>query len=150
MIRRFSASHLLYRMPNSNFHIFGSPLQSYVYSPDWIVKRIFQILKHKYICRKIKECPHDVCRRRARVVIKELLEKIPDLRSIVSGDIVVAFEGDPAPISDEEVILSYPRVLAIATYGIAHELYLLGVPFIFHTMSERVHSLMGIAIQRAC
>jgi serine O-acetyltransferase len=100
----------------------------------------------KYICRKIKECPHDVCRQRAEVVVKEVLEKIPELRSIVSGDIVAAYNGDPAAVSAEEVILSYPCVLAITTHRIAHELYLRGIPLIPRIMSEHVHSLTGIDI----
>jgi serine O-acetyltransferase len=100
----------------------------------------------KYICRKIKECPHDVCRKRARVVVKEFLERIPELRSIVSGDIVAAYDGDPAAVSIEEVIISYPCVLAITTYRIAHELYLRGIPMIPRIMSEHVHSLTGIDI----
>jgi serine O-acetyltransferase len=100
----------------------------------------------KYICRKIKECPHDVCRNRAQVVVKELLERIPELRSTVSGDIVSAYDGDPAAVSTEEVILSYPCVLAITTYRLAHELYLRGIPMIPRIMSEHVHSLTGIDI----
>lgn len=100
----------------------------------------------KYICRKIKECPHDVCRKRAEVVVTELLEKIPELRSIVNGDIIAAYDGDPAAISAEEVIISYPCVLAITTHRIAHELYLQGVPLIPRIMSEHVHSLTGIDI----
>jgi serine O-acetyltransferase len=100
----------------------------------------------KYICRKIKECPHDVCRNRAQVVVNELLEKVPELRSIVSGDIIAAYDGDPAAVSTEEVIISYPCVLAITTYRIAHELYLRGVPMIPRIMSEHIHSLTGIDI----
>ncbi len=100
----------------------------------------------KYICRKIKECPHDICRKRAQVVVKELLEKIPELRSTVSGDITAAYDGDPAAVSTEEVILSYPCVLAITTYRIAHELYSRGVPLVPRIMSEHVHSLTGIDI----
>ncbi len=100
----------------------------------------------KYICRKITECPHDVCQRRAQVVVKELLEKIPEIRSLLSGDIEAAYNGDPAAVSTEEVILSYPCVLAITTYRIAHELYIRGVPLIPRIMSEYVHSLTGIDI----
>jgi serine O-acetyltransferase len=100
----------------------------------------------KHICRKIKECPHDVCRGRAQLVVEELLAKIPELRSIVSGDVVAAFDGDPAAVSTEEVILSYPCTLAITTYRIAHELYLRGVPLIPRIMSEHVHSQTGIDI----
>jgi serine O-acetyltransferase len=100
----------------------------------------------KYICRKVKECPEDVCHRRAQVVVKELLEKIPETRSILSGDIEAAYNGDPAAVSTEEVILSYPCVLAITTYRIAHELYLRGVPLIPRIMSEYIHSQTGIDI----
>lgn len=100
----------------------------------------------KYICRKITECPHDVCQKRAQVVVKELLEKIPEIRSLTSGDVEAAYNGDPAAVSIEEVILSYPCVLAITTYRIAHELYLRGVPLIPRIMSEHVHSLTGVDI----
>ena len=56
------------------------------------------------------------------------------------------YAGDPAAVSTDEVILSYPCVLAITTYRIAHELYLRGVPLIPRIMSEHVHSLTGIDI----
>jgi serine O-acetyltransferase len=100
----------------------------------------------KYICRKITKCPHDVCLKRAQVVVKELLEEIPEIREVISGDIEAAYNGDPAAVSTEEVILSYPCVLAITTYRIAHELYLRGIPLIPRIMSEHVHSLTGIDI----
>jgi serine O-acetyltransferase len=100
----------------------------------------------KYICRKISECPQDVCQKRAHVVVKELLEKLPEIRSMLSGDIQAAYSGDPAAVSNEEVILSYPCVLAITTYRIAHELYLSGVPLIPRIMSEHIHSQTGIDI----
>jgi serine O-acetyltransferase len=100
----------------------------------------------KYICRKITECPHDVCLKRAQVVVKELLEEIPEIREVLSGDIEAAYNGDPAAVSTEEVILSYPCVLAITTYRIAHELYLRGIPLIPRIMSEHMHSLTGIDI----
>ncbi len=100
----------------------------------------------KYICRKMNGCPQDVCQRRADVVVKELLEKLPEIRSMLSSDIQSAFAGDPAAISVEEVIISYPCVLAITTYRIAHELYVSRVPLIPRIMSEHVHSLTGIDI----
>jgi serine O-acetyltransferase len=100
----------------------------------------------KYICRKITKCPRDVCLKRAQVVVKELLERIPEIRKVLSGDIEAAYGGDPAAVSTEEVILSYPCVLAITTYRIAHELYLRGIPLIPRIMSEHVHSLTGIDI----
>jgi serine O-acetyltransferase len=87
-----------------------------------------------------------VCQKRAHVVVKELLEKIPEIRANLSEDIEAAYSGDPAAVSAEEVILSYPCVLAITTYRIAHELYQQGVPLIPRIMSEHVHSKTGIDI----
>jgi serine O-acetyltransferase len=95
----------------------------------------------KHICRKIKECPQDVCHAQAQIIVKEVLEKIPEIRQLLSGDVQAAYDGDPAAVSREEVIISYPCLLAISTYRIAHELYLRGVPLIPRIMSEHLHSL---------
>jgi len=100
----------------------------------------------KYACRKVKECPEDICRRRAQVVAKELLEKIPEVRILLREDIQAAYDGDPAAKSIDEVILSYPCVQAIATYRIAHELYTRGIPLVPRIMSEYAHSKTGIDI----
>ena len=100
----------------------------------------------KYVCRRIKKCPEDVCLRRAQVVVKELIEKIPLIRTFLKGDIQAAYDGDPAAKSIDEVILSYPCVLAIATYRIAHELYVNGIPFVPRIMTEYAHSKTGIDI----
>jgi len=100
----------------------------------------------KYVCRRVKECPEDVCLRRAQVVVKELLEKIPEIRALLRGDIQAAYDGDPAAKSTDEVILSYPCVLAIATYRMAHEFYIRGVPLVPRIMSEYAHSITGIDI----
>jgi len=100
----------------------------------------------KYICRKISECPQDICQKRAHVVVKELLEALPEIRSTLSSDIEAAYKGDPAAVSTDEVILSYPCVMTIATYRIAHELYIRCVPLIPRIMSEHMHSLTGIDI----
>ncbi len=100
----------------------------------------------KYVCRRIKKCPEDVCLRRAQVVMRELLEKIPEIRVLLRGDIQAAYDGDPAAKSIDDVILSYPCVLAIAIHRIAHELYMSGIPLMPRIMSEFAHSKTGIDI----
>ena len=100
----------------------------------------------KYVCRRIKECPEDICHKRAHVVVKEVLEKIPEIRSLLRGDLQAAYDGDPAAKSIDEVILSYPCVLAIATYRISHELYVRKVPLVPRIMTEYAHSKTGIDI----
>jgi serine O-acetyltransferase len=73
-------------------------------------------------------------------------QKIPAVRAILETDIDAAYDGDPAAQSKEEIILSYPGVLAVTIYRLAHELFLLNVPLIPRIMTEYAHSQTGIDI----
>jgi serine O-acetyltransferase len=75
-----------------------------------------------------------------------LLKQLPKIRDLLKGDVAAAFDGDPAAKSYEEIVISYPCITAIATYRIAHELYLKEVPLIPRIMSECAHSKTGIDI----
>jgi cysteine synthase A len=100
----------------------------------------------KYFCKKVEKCSEDICLKLARMIVTELLEEICRIRILLNGDIQAAYCGDPAAKSFDEVILSYPCVLAISTHRIAHELYIQGVPLIPRIMSEHAHSITGIDI----
>jgi len=100
----------------------------------------------KYDCRMTKRCSIDICELHAKDITREILEEIPHIRLMLSGDIQAAYDGDPAAKSVEEVILSYPSIVAIATYRIAHLLYERGVPLMPRIMSEYAHGLTGIDI----
>lgn len=73
-------------------------------------------------------------------------EKLSEIQRMLLTDIDALYEGDPAANSKEEIIFSYPGLFAIFVYRIAHELYLLGVPFIPRIMTEYAHSRTGIDI----
>jgi serine O-acetyltransferase len=75
-----------------------------------------------------------------------LLSRLPHVREMLSGDVRAAYEGDPAAKTFGEIILSYPGLLAIAIYRVAHELYHLDVPLIPRIMSEYAHRCTGIDI----
>jgi len=100
----------------------------------------------KYDCRKTQRCPVDVCEIQAEEITREILERIPVIRLLLSGDIEAAYDGDPAAKSIEEVILSYPAIVAVATYRIAHLLYRRDVPLMPRIMGEYAHSITGIDI----
>jgi len=74
------------------------------------------------------------------------LERIPDLRRQLALDVKAAYDGDPACKNLDEVILCYPGLEAVTVYRLAHELYLLGVPFIPRMMTEWAHKETGIDI----
>jgi serine O-acetyltransferase len=99
----------------------------------------------KYGCR-IKKCDDCNCKTMAESSTKHLLTQLPKIRELLKGDVGAAYDGDPAAQSFEEVVLSYPCITAIATYRIAHELYLKEVPLIPRIMSESAHSKTGIDI----
>ena len=75
-----------------------------------------------------------------------LIEEIPEIRRKVQLDTLAAFNGDPAAKSNEEVILSYPGLEAIAVHRIAHFLFKNGIPIIPRIMSEHVHGKTGVDI----
>ena len=99
----------------------------------------------QYGCR-IKECDDCDCGEKAIEVTEHLLCQLPAIRELLKGDVGAAFKGDPAAMSHEEIVISYPCIIAIATYRIAHELYLKEVPLIPRIMSECAHSATGIDI----
>ena len=84
--------------------------------------------------------------KRAEEVFAILEEKLPGVAALIETDIRAAYEGDPAAVSTDEVILSYPAFPAISTYRLAHELYLLKVPVVPRMMTELEHSSTGIDI----
>jgi serine O-acetyltransferase len=84
--------------------------------------------------------------RRARDVTLRFLEGVPAIREMLAGDVQASFDGDPAALNRDEVILAYPGILAISVQRLAHSLYRLDVPLVPRIMSEWVHNQTGIDI----
>ncbi len=76
----------------------------------------------------------------------ELLRRLAGVRITLEKDVEAAFRGDPAAKSHHEIIFSYPGLEAISIYRVAHELQLLGVPYIPRMMTEYAHAKTGIDI----
>jgi len=85
-------------------------------------------------------------RERAKEITVHLIEKLPEIRTMLLTDLSAAYDGDPAALSLEVIVMSYPCVEAIATHRLAHVLYQQGVPLLPRIMSERSHSSTGIDI----
>lgn len=82
----------------------------------------------------------------AETVACGFFEKLPEIQEMLLKDVQAGFDGDPAAKSKEEIIFSYPGLLAICTYRLAHVLYLEKVPFIPRIMTEYAHDHTGIDI----
>jgi serine O-acetyltransferase len=86
------------------------------------------------------------CGDRAQALARTFLARLPEVRRLLATDIQAGFEGDPAATSPEEVLFSYPGLLAVTNQRLAHELLKLGVPLLPRMITEHAHSLTGIDI----
>jgi serine O-acetyltransferase len=80
----------------------------------------------------------------ANSLTTEFLGCLPHLRELLHTDIEAAYNGDPAALSREEIIVAYPFVETIAVQRLAHELYKKSVPLIPRIMTEWAHGRTGI------
>lgn len=99
----------------------------------------------------LSRCAHGSgpCRRcgdEAVRLTREFATRLPELRALLGGDALAAFEGDPAATSPDEAIFCYPGSTAIFHHRIAHELFRLGAPLIPRLIAELAHSATGIDI----
>jgi serine O-acetyltransferase len=74
----------------------------------------------------------------------EFLASLPALRDLLQTDAEAAYNGDPAALSKEEVIVAYPCIEAIAVQRLAHELYRKRIPLIPRIMTEWAHGRTGM------
>jgi serine O-acetyltransferase len=79
-------------------------------------------------------------------IIRKFCQSLPEVRDLLRTDIDAAFNGDPATLHREEVILSYPFIEAIAIQRLAHRLYHYGAPIVPRMMTEWAHGRTGIDI----
>lgn len=76
----------------------------------------------------------------------EIVGELPKIKRLLLSDANAIYEGDPAAISEDEVILSYPGFWAISIYRLAHEFYIRSIPYIPRVMTEFAHERTGIDI----
>ncbi|MCS1408543.1 MAG: Serine acetyltransferase [Verrucomicrobia subdivision 3 bacterium] len=87
--------------------------------------------------------PSDFRNEAARLAT-EVLEHLPATREVLRTDTEAAYNGDPAALSREEVIVAYPFIETIAVQRLSHLLYLRNIPLIPRIMSEWAHSRSGM------
>lgn len=92
-----------------------------------------------YVCQPLVE-------KEAAEITMKFMSQISKIREYLDTDLEATLEGDPAALNKDEIVLSYPGLLAITVNRIAHELFLLDVPLIPRMMTEYAHSRTGIDI----
>jgi len=79
-------------------------------------------------------------------ITNSFFENLPEIRHKLLKDANAMMAGDPAAISKEEVIRTYPGFYAVAVYRLAHQLALLNVPLVPRILTEYAHTRTGIDI----
>jgi serine O-acetyltransferase len=105
-----------------------------------------EIFKAWQSCGEKQSKKREACHVKAEEASLRFLKTIPQLRQQLALDAQAALDGDPAAKGIEEVIFSYPGMMAITVHRIAHELNKLDIPLIPRIMSEYAHRATGIDI----
>lgn len=82
----------------------------------------------------------------AEEAVRAFAAALPGIRRLLDGDVLAAYQGDPAARSVDEVLLCYPGILAMIHHRLAHQLYDLGLPLLARIVAELAHGQTGIDI----
>ncbi|VTU33138.1 Serine acetyltransferase [Variovorax sp. PBS-H4] len=82
----------------------------------------------------------------AQQAVRDFAGALPAIRRLLDGDVLAAYQGDPAARSVDEVLLCYPGILAMIHHRLAHRLYGLGLPLLARIVAELAHAQTGIDI----
>ena len=111
-----------------------------------VARRLENEIKRSLDYRPCDDCDKNDLAGTAARVTQEFLGDLPPVRAVLQTDVTAAYEGDPAAISNEEIILAYPGIEAIAVQRMAHLLYRRHVALIPRIMTEWAHNKTGIDI----
>ena len=121
------------------------------YATGMEVSRLFEVLSEaialsvRHDCQRYDMvCTH--CQERGQQQAIRFLEHLPEIRKILTTDVHAAYQGDPAAKTIDEVVISYPGVLAITVHRLAHQLCQQNIPLLPRLKSEYAHSNTGIVI----
>jgi serine O-acetyltransferase len=90
--------------------------------------------------------PCNKCSEQGHEISLKIVQELPTIKKLLDTDIRAAYEGDPAAKGYDEIIFSYPGLMAISIYRLANLLHKYKVPVIPRIMTEHAHSLTGIDI----
>jgi len=128
-------------LPNVNrINDFASMIKDFLF-PNYFhqVEEIEELEKRCHEMFRKYVCNEDT-------VEKKFFDELKNVYNILLTDIEMTYESDPACISYEEALITYPGIYAIITYRIANILYKLNLKTQARIISEKAHSKTGIDI----
>ena len=108
-------------------------------------EQIARAMRFDWKCRN-KDGPQDLGADTVASQVVHIRQQLPALARLLAADLKAALCNDPAATGLEEILLSYPGIVAITVQRLAHELYQLKIPYLPRMMTEMAHSRTGIDI----
>ena len=107
---------------------------------------VAEVMVNQCHLQKRERLDCDKCRKNARRITLHFMDQLPEIARLLNTDIEAAYCGDPAAISNEEILLAYPGFEAVSIYRLAHALQRRHIPLLPRIMTEQAHSKTGIDI----
>lgn len=132
--RRYTERSLHYALGNVLSHLY-----------DVLLKLISRSILHLCALQNedCRECEVGV---KADQIVRDFLSALPALRESLKQDAQAAYDGDPAAVTEDEILVSYPGIRALMIQRMAHKLHVHHVPFLPRMMTEYIHATTGIDI----
>lgn len=101
---------------------------------------------HRAVYHKCLEEGSDASRAHVEELADDMIRNLPSLQESLQMDVEATFKGDPAASNYTEIVLTYPGVLALAIYRLAHLLQNSSIPILPRMLTEYAHRVTGIDI----
>ncbi len=131
---------------------FGNPLvntNSLQYHTGVNLEQVYKLLSEQIyfaLSFEVEDVDSQSAKEDASIYTTTFIDKLPEIKRLLSTDVKAIFDGDPAAKSYGEIIFCYPAMRALLNHRVAHELLKLEVPLIPRIMSELAHAETGIDI----
>lgn len=136
--------------------IFADYYEAHPKTNDWqqaVMSSLLQIqpLLQEHIwqclsCSNVKQQSQAQLQEQAFAVSWRMLNKLPQIRSLLNTDAQAAYAGDPACENTFLPVLCYPSMLTLTYHRLAHILYCEQIPILPRMINELAHSQTGIDI----
>ncbi len=134
-ICNFTDALLQLLFPQLSEQTFGSQLELEIYYKELYDKLVGILARMN---NRLEDSP--------TVIAERFMSELPTIHTTLQNDATAIASGDPAAVSVNQVIRTYPGFFAIAHYRIAHAFTRLNVPLLPRILSEYAHTRTGIDI----
>ncbi len=120
--------------------------QSLQYHTGVNLDKLYHLLSEQIYNAKVFETDENFAEEECRDKALIFIDKLPEIKRLLSTDVKAIFDNDPAAKHYGEIIFCYPAIKAILNHRVAHELFLLQIPMIPRIIAEMAHEETGIDI----